>query len=55
MSRLRHIYEPGMTYLITPITRHRERLFENENLARIAHDDVEFYAHKLSFPPMSGQ
>jgi len=47
MSRLTHIYEPGMTYLITTITHRRERLFEDENLARIAHEDIAFYARKF--------
>jgi putative transposase len=47
MSRLRRIYEPGMTYLITTITRHRERLFEDKNFARIAHEDIAFYARKF--------
>ena len=47
MSRLKHIYEPGMTYLITTITRRRERLFENSNFARIAHEDIAFYARKF--------
>lgn len=47
MSRLRHIYEPGMTYLITTITRRRERLFEDERFARIAHEDIAFYARKF--------
>ena len=47
MSRLRHIYEPGITYLITTITRRRERLFEDERFARIAHEDIAFYARKF--------
>jgi putative transposase len=47
MSRLRHIYEPGMTYLITTITRRRERLFEDARFARIAHEDIAFYARKF--------
>lgn len=47
MSRLRHIYEPGMTYLITTITRRRERLFEDERFARIAHEDIAFYGRKF--------
>ncbi len=47
MSRLTHIYEPGMTYLITTITHRRERFFEDANLARVAHEDIAFYARKF--------
>lgn len=47
MSRLRHIYEPGMTYLITTIAHRRERLFEDERFARVAHEDIVFYVHKF--------
>jgi REP element-mobilizing transposase RayT len=47
MSRLKHVYEPGMTYLITTITRRRERLFEDTRFACIAHEDIAFYAHKF--------
>ena len=47
MGRLTHIYEPGMTYLITTITHRRERFFEETNLACLAHEDVMFYAHKF--------
>ncbi len=47
MSRLRHTYEPGITYLITTITRRRERLFEDERFACIAHEDIAFYARKF--------
>ncbi|GAB4458950.1 MAG: hypothetical protein Fur0044_51880 [Anaerolineae bacterium] len=27
MGRLTHLYEPGMTYLITTITQRRQKLF----------------------------
>lgn len=47
MSRLRHIYEPGMTYLITTTAQRRERLFEDEKFACIAHEDIAFYPHKF--------
>ena len=47
MSRLRHVYESGMPYLITTITHRRERLFEDEKFACIAHEDITFYAHKF--------
>jgi putative transposase len=47
MSRLRHTYEPGMTYLITTITRRRERLFEDARFTQIAHEDIAFYARKF--------
>src|SRR5512139_2107318 len=47
MSPLRHIYEPGMTYLITTITHRRERLFEDARFACIAHEDIAFYARKF--------
>ena len=47
MSRLQHIYEPGMTYLITTNTHQRERLFEDARFARVAHDDIAFYARKF--------
>jgi len=47
MGRLTHIYEPGMTYLITTITHRRERLFEDARSARTAHEDIAFYARKF--------
>ena len=48
MGRLQHIYEPGMAYLITTISHRREKLFEDASLAKIAHEDIAFYARKFS-------
>ena len=48
MSRLTHIYEPGMTYLIATIANRRERLFAGANLAQAAHQDITFYARKFA-------
>jgi REP element-mobilizing transposase RayT len=48
VSRLTHIYEPGMTYLITTVTHHREKVFADTELARAAHEDITFYANKFS-------
>ena len=43
---LLHLYEPGMTYLLTSVTYHRAPLFANPRFAPIAHQDIAFYAAK---------
>jgi REP element-mobilizing transposase RayT len=48
MGRLTHIYEPGMTYLITTVTHHREKFFADTDLACAAHENITFYANKFS-------
>ena len=48
MSRLMHLYEPGMTYLITTVTHHREKVFADAACAQAAHVDVSFYARKFT-------
>ena len=40
MSGLAHLYEPGMTYLLTTITQRREPIFSNAALAQAA--QIEF-------------
>ena len=47
MSRLAHVYEPGMTYLITAVTHGCEAIFEDADCAQVALDDIAFYAHKF--------
>ena len=47
MSRLAHLYEPGITYLITAITHSREPIFEDAQCAQAASDDIAFYARKF--------
>ncbi len=47
MGRLTHLYEPGMTYLITTITHRREKLLVEVAYAQAAHEDVTFYAGKF--------
>jgi len=48
MGRLTHLYEPGMTYLLTSITYRREPIFSNAMFAQAAHEDIAFYARKFS-------
>ena len=48
MGRLTHLYEPGMTYLITTVTHHREKVFADAACAQAAHVDVSFYARKFT-------
>jgi putative transposase len=47
MAHLTHLYEPGMTYLITTVTRAREMIFADAAYAQIAHEDIGFYANKF--------
>ena len=47
MGRLTHVYEPGMTYLITSVTHRREKIFADPACARVAHEDITFYARKF--------
>jgi putative transposase len=47
MGRLTHMYEPGMTYLITTITYRRQRLFVDAACLQAAHEDIRFYAGKF--------
>jgi hypothetical protein len=42
-----HLYEPGMTYLLTSVTYHRALLFADPRLTPIAHRDAAFYATKF--------
>jgi len=43
-----HIYEPGMSYLLTMVTHDRARLFAGRRYAEIAHQDIAFYASKFA-------
>jgi len=43
-----HIYEPGMSYLLTMVTHDRVRLFADHRCAEIAHHDIAFYAHRFA-------
>lgn len=47
MARLTHLYEPGMTYLLTTITYRRQKLFADAACAQAAHEDIAFYARKF--------
>ncbi len=47
MSRLMHLYEPGMTYLLSAVTYRRENIFANASFAQAAHQDIAFYARKF--------
>jgi REP element-mobilizing transposase RayT len=47
MARLAHIYEPGMTYLLTAVTYQRHPLFAEGQFAQVAHEDVAFYTRKF--------
>ena len=47
MGRLKHYYEPGMVYLITAVTYHRETVFTDPGNAQIAHEDIAFYTAKF--------
>ena len=47
MAPLQHLYEPGMTYLLTTNLHPRMPLFADPRFAHIAHDDSTFYATKF--------
>ncbi len=47
MARLRRLYEPGMTYLITAVIHRREKVLADAVCAQAAHEDVAFYARKF--------
>ena len=47
MAHLTHLYEPGMTYLLTAVTHHREPLFAQAEYAQAAHEDIAFYTRKF--------
>lgn len=47
MGRPKHYYEPGGVYLITAVTYRRETVFANPDNARIAHEDIAYYAGKF--------
>ena len=47
MAQLTHLYEPGMTYLITTNLEPRVPLFADPRYAQIAHGDTAFYAAKF--------
>jgi REP element-mobilizing transposase RayT len=48
MGRLTHLYQPGMTYLITTVTHRRQRFFAEVDRAQAAHEDIAFYARKFN-------
>jgi REP element-mobilizing transposase RayT len=48
MSRLIHLYEPGMTYLLSTVTHRREKTFADATYAQAAHEDIAFYATKFA-------
>ncbi len=48
MGRLTHLYQPGMTYLITTVTHHRQRFFAEADRAQAAHEDIAFSARKFN-------
>jgi REP element-mobilizing transposase RayT len=47
MAHLTHLYEPGMTYLLTSVTYRRQNLFAEAETAQIAFNDVAFYTRKF--------
>ena len=47
MAHLTHLYEPGMTYLLTGVTYRRQPIFAEANYAQIAHEDIVFYTNKF--------
>ncbi len=47
MAHLTHLYEPGMTYLLTAVTHRRQNLFADAEAAQIAFDDIAFYTRKF--------
>lgn len=42
-----YLYEPGMSYLLTMVTKGRNPIFAEPRFARVAHDDISFYAAKF--------
>ncbi len=53
MKHLKHIYIPGMTYLITSVTRCRAKIFADPACAQAAHEDIAFYARKFDLVSVS--
>ena len=47
MTHLTHLYEPGMTYLLTSVTYRRQTFFAEAETAQVAFNDVAFYTHKF--------
>jgi REP element-mobilizing transposase RayT len=47
MAHLTHLYEPGMTYLLTSVTHRRQPLFAEVAYAQAAHEDIAFYTRKF--------
>lgn len=47
MAHLTHLYEPGLTYLLTSVTRQRQPLFADPCCAQAAFDDLIFYTRKF--------
>jgi REP element-mobilizing transposase RayT len=47
MAHLTHLYEPGMTYLLTSVTHRREPIFAEIACAQAAHEDITFYTRKF--------
>jgi len=50
---MEHLYEPGMTYLLTAVTFKRIPLFSDAPYASIAHADVAFYAAKFALTSLA--
>ena len=53
MSRLAHLYEPGVGYLITAVSDDRELVFADARCAQAAHEDVAFYARKFGMASLA--
>jgi REP element-mobilizing transposase RayT len=53
MAHLAHLYEPGMVYLLTSVTYHREPLFVETAYAQAAHEDIAFYTRKFRATSLS--
>jgi REP element-mobilizing transposase RayT len=53
MSRLTHLYEPGMTYLLSAVAHRRDNIFANALFAQAAHEDIAFYARKFDIASLA--
>ncbi|MEW5958017.1 MAG: hypothetical protein AB1801_09860 [Chloroflexota bacterium] len=47
MAHLAHLYQPGVTYLLTSVTYRRRPFFAQPDCAQAAYEDVAFYAQKF--------
>lgn len=47
MAHLTHLYEPGMTYLLTAVTYRRGNFLGKPRYARLAFEDIAFYSRKF--------